>query len=148
MPLAHRVVGAHAHGFRIARPRGAVEGHVLGQVHHHGTWAPSAGDVKGFFHRQRQLAHVLDEEVVLDRVARNAHGVALLEGVRADVGARHLPGEHHQRHRVHVRRGNAGDGVGGAGAGGDQRHAHIARGTRVAVGGVHGGLLVAHQKVP
>ena len=147
VPLAHRVVGAHAHGFRIARPRGAVEGHILGQVHHHRPGTPGAGDVERLFHRHRQVAHVLDEEVVLDRVARNAHGVALLKGVRADVGARHLPGEHHQRHRIHVRRGQPGDGIGRPRAGGDQRHAHFARGACIAVSGMHGGLLVAHQNM-
>jgi hypothetical protein len=33
------------------------------------------------------------------------------------------------------------------GAGGHQRHAHIAGGAGIAVGGMHGGLLVAHQHV-
>ena len=30
---------------------------------------------------------------------------------------------------------------------GDQRHAHLAGGARIAIGCVHGGLLVAHQHV-
>jgi hypothetical protein len=40
-----------------------------------------------------------------------------------------------------------GDGVGHARAGGDQRHAHVARGPGVAVGRVHGRLLMAHEHV-
>jgi hypothetical protein len=48
---------------------------------------------------------------------------------------------------VHVRGGDAGHGIGDAGAGGDQGHADVAGGARIAVGGVHRGLLVAHQHV-
>jgi hypothetical protein len=38
----------------------------------------------------------------------------------ADRGGRHLPGDDHHRDRVHVRGGDAGDGIGDAGAGRDQ----------------------------
>ena len=60
---------------------------------------------------------------------------------------RHLAGDHHHRDRVHVGGGDAGHGVGDAGPRGDQRDADFLRGARVAVGGVHRALLVAHQHV-
>ena len=43
--------------------------------------------------------------------------------------------------------GQAGDRVGGAGAGGDQHGADLAGRARIALGGMHGALLVAHQDV-
>ena len=49
--------------------------------------------------------------------------------------------------RVHVGGGDAGHGIGHARARGDQRDADVAGGAGVAVGGVHRGLLVAHQHV-
>jgi hypothetical protein len=54
-----------------------------------------------------QVAHVLDQEVVLDDGAGDAHRVALLEGVQADRRRRDLPGEDHHRDRVHVGGGDA-----------------------------------------
>ena len=82
---------------------------------------------------------------MLDDGARDADGVALLEGVHANRGGRHLSADDDQRNAVHVGGGNAGHGVRQAGAGGDQRDADIARGAGVAIGGVDGGLFVAHQ---
>jgi hypothetical protein len=91
--------------------------------------------------------HVLDQEVVLDDGARDANGVALLEGIQANGGRGHLAGDDHHRNAVHVGRGNAGDRIGDARAGGDQRHTDVARGARIAVGRMHGRLFVAHQHV-
>ena len=144
--LAHRVVRAHLDRGRVVERRG-LQRHVLRDVDHHRAGAAGAGDVEGLLHRHRQVAHVLDQEVVLDDRARDADGVALLEGVEADRRRRHLPGDDHHRDRVHVGRGDAGHGIGDARARGDQRDADVAGGARIAVGGVHGGLLVAHQHV-
>ena len=58
-----------------------------------------------------------------------------------------LAGQDDDRDRVHQRVGHAGDGVGGAGAGGDEHDAGPAGRARVALGGVRGALLVAHQDV-
>ena len=63
---------------------------------------------------------LLHEVVVLGAVAGDADRVALLERIRADEMRRHLPGDADQRDGVHHRVGEAGDGVGRAGAGGDQ----------------------------
>jgi hypothetical protein len=69
---------------------------------------------KAFFIVIGQIAHVLDQEVVLDDGARDAHGVAFLEGIQADGRRGHLAGDDHHRDAVHVGRGNAGDGIGHA----------------------------------
>jgi len=90
---------------------------------------------------------VLDQEVVLDDRARDAHGIAFLEGVQANGGRGHLARHHHHRDTVHVGGGDAGDRVRHARAGGDQGHADFAGGARIAVGRVYGRLFVAHQHV-
>jgi hypothetical protein len=144
--LEHRVVGAHLDLFGVHVAR-AVGGHVLRHVHHHRAGAAGGRDVERLAQRERQIRHVLDQEVVLHARAGNADRVGFLKRVVADQVRRYLAGDHHHRDRVHVRGGDAGHGVGGAGAGRDQHHARLTGGARVAVGRVRGRLLVAHQDV-
>jgi len=144
--LAHRVVGAHFHRLGIVEG-GLVERDILRDVDHHRARTAGAGDVEGLLDRQRQVAHVLDQEVVLDDRARDADGVALLEGIQSDRRRGHLAGDDHHRDRVHVGGGDAGHGIGHARARRHQRDADVAGGARIAVGRVHGGLLMAHQHV-
>ena len=69
------------------------------------------------------------------------------ECVVADQVGGHLAGENNDRDRIHQRVGEAGDGVGGAGAGGDEHRTDFARRTRIAFGGMHRALLVADENV-
>ena len=84
---------------------------------------------------------------MLDDGHRDAHDVGLLEGIGTDDAAGDLARDDDEGHGVHVGGGDAGHGVGGAGAGGNEHHAHLARGTSVAVGHVRGALLVASEHV-
>ena len=84
---------------------------------------------------------------MLDAGPGDADRIHFLEGVVADQRGRHLAGEDHQRNGIHVGGGDAGHRIGDAGAGGDQHHAGLAAGAGIAIGGVNGGLLVAHQDV-
>ena len=145
MAFAHRVVGAHFNRLRVAVVGHLFERHVLRNVHHHRAGAATAGNVEGFFHGLGQIARVLDQKVVLDDGAGDAHGVTFLERIHANGVGRHLAAHDHHRDTVHVSGGNAGDGVGDARAGGDQCHAHIARGAGITVSRVNRRLLVAHQ---
>ena len=52
---------------------------------------------KAFFIDLRHMAHILDQEIVLDDRASNAHGIALLEGIQTDRMRRHLAGHDHHR---------------------------------------------------
>ncbi len=144
--LAHRIVGAHRHRFRIDELAG-LRGDVLGNVHQHRPGAPGGGEVERLLDGDGEVLHVLHQEVVLHAGPRDADRVALLERVLADGVRRHLSGDDHHRDRIHVRRGNAGDRVGDARTGGHQAHADLVRGARVAVGRVHRALLVPHQDV-
>jgi len=146
MAAHHRVVGAHRDFFRVGEFTGRVR-HVLGNVHQHRAGTSGAREIEGFLQRHRKLGHVAHEEVVLDAGAGDADGVQFLKGVLSDEGCRHLTGDDDQRNRIVISGGDAGDGVARAGAGGDHRHAHLAGAARVAVGRVHGGLLMTHEDV-
>ena len=147
MALANRVVRAHLHLGGVAVVRHFFEGHVLRDIHHHRARTTAAGNVECLFHGFRQIARVLDQEVVLHDGTGNAHGIAFLKRVQADCMRRHLPGDDHHRDAVHVGRGDAGDGIGHAWAGGDQGHADVACGAGVTVGRMNRRLFVANQHV-
>ncbi len=121
--------------------------HVLGNVDQHGTGTAGTRDVESLFDGFGEIAHVLHEEVVLHARTRNADGVALLKRVEADGHGRNLAADDDERNGIHIGRGDAGDGIGDARAGSHEAHAHFAGRTRIRVGGVHGGLLVAHENV-
>ena len=76
---------------------------------------------------------------------RDAHDVGLLERVGADDAARHLSGDNHKRHAVHVGGRDARDRIGGARPARHDGHADAARRPRIAVRLVHGTLLVARE---
>ena len=144
--LGHRRVGAQADLVGIVELRRLV-GDVLGDVHQHRAGPARGRDMECLLDRDREVIHVLHQEVVLHARACDAHGVALLEGVLADGERGHLAGDHHHRDRIHVGRGDAGDRVGHARPAGDERNAALAGGAGVAVGRVQRALLVAHEHV-
>ncbi|MNQ29960.1 hypothetical protein D3C85_432900 [compost metagenome] len=90
---------------------------------------------------------MLDHEAVLHDRPGNTDHVGFLEGIGTDHVARHLAGQHHHRNRVHVGRGNAGDGIGRARPRGHQHHAGFTGGTGIAIGHVRCRLLVTNQDV-
>ena len=58
-----------------------IETHVFWNIHHHWARAAGARDMEGLLDRISQIASVLDEKIVLDDWTRDAHRIALLEGV-------------------------------------------------------------------
>ena len=112
-----------------------------------GAGTTGARDVEGFLDGRRDVAHVHHQVVVLGHRQGDAGDVGFLEGVAPDGGARHLSGDADDGHRVHLRRHQACNQVGGSGPGGGGAYSHFASGPGVAVGGHRGGLLVAYQDV-
>ena len=84
---------------------------------------------------------------MLDARAGDTHRIDFLERIGTDHRGRHLPGQDHHRDGIHVGRGDTGHGIGRTGTGGDQHHTDLAGRARIAIGGMGGGLLVAHQDV-
>ena len=89
---------------------------VLGHIDDDGTGTAGLGHVERLVQHAREVVDVLDQPVVLRARARDADGVALLEGVVADQVRRHLAGDAHDGNGIHERVGEAGDRVRRAGA--------------------------------
>ena len=79
--------------------------------------------------------------------AGDADRVAFLEGIATNDRGRHLAGDDYQRNGVHVSRGNTGDGIRGARAGGHQHHAGFAGRPGVTISGVSRALLMTNQNM-
>jgi len=80
-------------------------------------------------------------------VARDADRVALLKGIRPDEVRGDLSGEHNDRDGIEQRVRDARDGIGRAGAGGDEHDAGLAGRACIALGRMDRGLLVADEDV-
>ena len=142
--------GGRSRRGRGVGPAGVVELlvlHVLRHVEQHRAGPPLARHRERLAHRLGQLLDVLHQPAVLGDRLGDADDVGLLEGVPSDHGARHLPGDRHQRRVVHVGRGDAGHQVRGSRSRGGHADARPAAGAGVAVGRVGRRLLVAHQHV-
>ena len=120
---------------------------VFGNIDQHRTGPAAGGDIKRLVHDLRQLGHVLHHEIVLGAGARDAERVGFLKRVAADEGAVDLAGDGDDRDGIHQRIHQAGDQVGGAGAGGGAADADLAGGAGIAFGGEGGVLFVADQDV-
>src|SRR5215212_903717 len=121
--------------------------HVLGHIDEDGARSSRAGDLEGTPHRRVELVGVFDQEGVLGEGQRHAHDVRLLEGVLAERRTPDLASDRHQRHGVHLGRGQPRNQVGRPGPA--RRHAHpdATRRPGVAVSRVGRGLLVAGEDV-
>ena len=122
-------IRAHLHrgGVSLGRPLGLSGGNVLGDIDQHRPGATGGGDVKRLFNDVGERFNLFDQEIVFHAGARDTDNINLLKRIVADQRGRHLPGKHHQRHRIHIRIGNAGDGIGRPGAGSDQHHTRSMR---------------------
>ena len=121
--------------------------HVLGQIDHDRTGTSAAGDIKCFLDDARDVLDVLDQEIVLGARTRDADEVRFLKSVVADHRGRNLAGQHDHRGGIHVGVGDAGDGVGRAGAGGNEHDAGPSADARIALGHVSRALFVADEDV-
>ena len=120
---------------------------VLGDVDHDGTRTARAGDVEGLGDGRGNVLGALDLAVPFGDGLRDADEIGLLKGVGAQQRGADLSGDEHQRRGVHQRVGQPRHGVRGAGAGGHEADPDAAADPGVALCGVYGALLVAHEDV-
>ena len=126
---------------------GGAELNILGDVDDHRAGATAGGDVEGLVQDGGQVSRALHQIVMLGAGAGNADRIALLEGVRPDQVGWDLPGNDHQRNRIHQGIDNAGHRIGRAGARGDQHHAGLARRARIALSRMGCALFMTDQNM-
>ncbi len=131
-------------GLGIARGRDL---NILGDVDDDRAGAAGGGDMKRLMHHAAEVAGGLHQIIMLGAVAGDADRVRLLKRIRSDQVRRDLAGDDHHRDRIHQRVGDAGDGIGRSGAGGDEHDAGLAGGAGIALCRMRRRLFVAHQDV-
>jgi hypothetical protein len=104
--------------------------------------------VKSLLDDHGQVVHILDQVVVLGAGPGDSGNIRLLEGIVADQHGGDLPGKDHHGNGIHVGRGQSGDGIGAAGAGGYDADADLAGGPGITVRGVDRTLFMTHQDMP
>lgn len=112
-----------------------------------GTGPPGGGDVKRFLENPGQLGCPLDNITVFGEWLGRAGDIGLLEHIPAQQIAAHLSGDDHQRNRIHISRGDAGEQVGSTWAGGSYANTDFAGNPRIARCGMSGVLFGAHQNM-
>ncbi len=132
---------------RPGEPRRALE-HVLGDVHEDRTGPTGTGEVERLGQDPGQVVAGLDQVVVLGDRHRDAGDVGLLERIGTDRAARHLTGDRHNAHRVHVRVGDRGHQVRRARPRRRHTHPDPAGRLRIPRRRMPGALLVADQDMP
>ena len=120
---------------------------IFGDVNVHRPRSPAARKMERLSNDVRNLIGAAHQIVVLRHRERDAGDVDLLEGVLADQGVWNVPRDHHNGHGVEHGGTDAGHEVGGTRARGAEADSNVARGACVAVRGVRGSLLMAHQDV-
>ncbi len=142
--LRFRLVARQVHlGFEAHRA--GFHTHVLGHVDQHRARTTGRRDVKGFLDHPGDIVGVFQQIAMLDDRHRQVEHVRFLEGILAQHAPHALAGDHDHRHRIHMGRQDARDGIGRAGS---ARHEHcrrLAGRPRVAIGHVGRALLVPHQ---
>ena len=113
MPLHHRIVRAHRDRFGIFE-LALGDGHILRNIHQHRPRSPGGRKVESLLDGSGKILDVFDQEIVFDAGAGDTDRVAFLERIQADRVRGHLAGDDHHRDRIHIRGGDAGDGIGHA----------------------------------
>ncbi len=118
---------------------------VLRDVHEDRPRPSRAREREGLPQRGRDVLRLRHQVVVLGDGKRGAGDVHFLKGVCSEHGGTHLTRDRHERRAIEHGRGEACDEVRGARARSREHHAHLARGSRVAIRHVAPALLVAHE---
>ena len=119
--------------------------YILCHVDDHDTGTPRTRDVERLLYHTRDVAHILDEVVVLRDRRRNADDVRLLKRILAYVGIRNLSRNTDHRHGVHMRCCDARHEIRRTRSRSCKHDTNLARGSGIAVRRVRSPLLVARQ---
>src|SRR5690554_1914530 len=120
---------------------------VFGDVDEYRSGTSAAGNVKGTGNGIGNVFGLFYLKIPLGDGLGNAYHVGLLEGVGAQQSRTHLSADDDQRGRVHHGIGNAGNGIGCTGTGGDYGHTYPTSDACVTLGSMHSALFVSGQHV-
>ena len=99
--------------------------YIARNIYHHRPGLAVSRDVERLGHGLGNLVRAVDEKIMLGNSARKPGGVGLLKSVGTDLRQRNLPADENERHSVHIRRTETGDGVGEPRTARDHRHARL-----------------------
>ena len=107
---------------------------------------PTGGrDMKCFLENPRQICRIHHQIAVLHHRQRHSENVGLLKRAATNHGAWHLTGNHHHRHRIHIRIGHAGDQIRRTGTAGGNRNTGLAASASVTAGRKSAALFMPGQ---
>ena len=138
---AHGVVAAQ--GDALGEDRlGRLVLDILGNIDQHRPRTPTLGDMESLLDDAGDVIDIPDEIAVLHHGKGHPEKVGLLESPAPDHLLRHLTGDCHQGHRVHVGIGNAGDQIRCTGTRGGHADAGLSGHTGIPFGGKSPPLLM------
>ena len=147
MALHDRLVRTDKDVFlRIAEFRHRLR-YIFRNIDHDRTGTAAGGDLECFLDGLGKLVDIGYQEVVFDARTGNADRIHLLKRIRTDERIADLSADDHHRNRIAVCGGNAGQRIGHARSGSNQRNADFAADARIRICRVYRRLLVACQDV-
>ena len=127
--------------------RGLLHQDVFRKIDQDRAGATGCGNMKCLDHGGLQFGALFHQVVMLGTGTGDAGCVGLLKGIIADQVGWHLAGQADHRHGIHQRVCQAGNRVGGTGAGCNENNAGLAGRTGITLGGMDCRLLVTNKDV-
>src|SRR5262249_35586583 len=118
---------------------------IFRDIDHYRSGTTRPGEVISFAHHGSKVADVSHQVVVFNAWSGDAHCVDFLEGIGANQMPWYLTSNHYYWGGIHIRIGNSGNGIRGAGAGSHQRSANATSRPRVTFRHVHCTLLMPYE---
>ena len=118
---------------------------IAGEVEHHRAWPTAAGNIESTADGPGNILSTAYLVAPLRNRLSQAHQIHLLKRIRTQCRDGHLSGYHHDGSRVEHGIGHARQRIRGTGTTGHQSHTHLAADAGIALGSMHGSLLMANQ---
>ena len=141
---SHGIVAAQADSLREDW-MGSLVLDVLGNIDQHRAGTSALGDMECLLDDPGNIIDIPDKIAVLHHRKGHPEEIGLLESTAPDHLLRHLPGDRHKRHGIHVGISNAGHEIGGAGTGGSHADSSLAGHAGISLRSESTALLMAGQ---
>ncbi len=105
---------------------GVLDRYILRHIDQDGARPALLGDLERQTNRLGKIVHILDDEVVLRHRHCDSGDIDFLEGILPEKGNRHVPGDRHDRHAVHIGGGDSRHQIGRPRSAGCEHHPDLA----------------------